>query len=282
MFSNLLRSVPGYRSHVIWKQIVASVGYFALLLNALGSAISLLVSLETVLIVWLAADAWGLRSRIPALSTGNFVHKALAWAGILFVAVVSLAVVTGANSQPKSVPSEVAAVVPTTTPGTSTEPPAPTALPPTPVPPSPTTPPSPSFIQGLTRVDVTINLERRGFQCSGQQFMRNRVAWVCRSAALDGSYEFTVDIQGASSTQIDFVNAIALNYGSRPTEQVAVDFLGYIASVPYEGSRPAEARQWLIQNIAAGGEMTIGTAHFRLFGSGRNRNLQITSLGYAQ
>ena len=55
-----------------------------------------------------------------------------------------------------------------------------------------------------------------------------------------------------------------MNYSSADTNDKSKDFLGYVASIPYEGSKPAEAREWLKNNIHHNASITIGNVRFEI------------------
>ena len=77
-------------------------------------------------------------------------------------------------------------------------------------------------------------------------------------------------------TQIEYVTATALGYGNAG----AATFLGFVATLPYDGARPNEARQWVEERVTrGGGETTIGAAVFRLSGPQDARTLDIKAVG---
>src|SRR5690606_22452325 len=88
------------------------------------------------------------------------------------------------------------------------------------------------FIPGLTAVDVTGNVERRGLTCEGPTTEPAGVSWFCS----DGT--FVVSASGASPTRLRAVSAGAVGVD----DQTAAAFLGYIATLPYDTSQPEEAR----------------------------------------
>ncbi|CAN5820491.1 hypothetical protein BH23CHL2_BH23CHL2_24240 [soil metagenome] len=96
--------------------------------------------------------------------------------------------------------------------------------------------------------------------------------------------DYEVSITGADADHIRSANAIFFNYSHEPTASQATDFLGFIATIPYENARPDQAQQWVLDQVAAveGGHeasAAFGGATFALFGNERTRTLQITGLG---
>ena len=76
--------VPGYRSANRWKQLVASISYIVLafwLLQVLVGRVGLAVfALAILATVWLALNAWNLRSRVPLLSSSSRGQHLAGWA----------------------------------------------------------------------------------------------------------------------------------------------------------------------------------------------------------
>jgi hypothetical protein len=62
-----------------------------------------------------------------------------------------------------------------------------------------------------------------------------------------------------------------------PSDEAAADFLGFVATLLYEGAEPARARQWVVENVSSGGKLTIGNANFELSSEERARVLRIVS-----
>lgn len=112
------------------------------------------------------------------------------------------------------------------------------------------------FIEGLTAADITINLEQTfGFECDDPQDARSRVRYSCESPEDPGSY---VEVFGSGPTEIENVAAFSSSF--------ARDLLSYVATLPYEGSRPAQAKRWVLSHLGdSEAHLTIGTARFSLF-----------------
>ena len=67
-----------------------------------------------------------------------------------------------------------------------------------------------------------------------------------------GQVEYEVQIQGASPTQIDLINALVFQYTQAPDDGLVVRFFGAIAMLPYQSAQAARARQWVQDEFAAG------------------------------
>jgi len=146
-----------------------------------------------------------------------------------------------------------------------------------------TTPASsaPEFITGLTAADVKLNLERRGFHCDGPVALATLQSWTCKSSQ-GTDIEFVVEVQGKDSTRIRSVDATVLQYNAQPSDAIAAEFLGFIATLPYENAEPARARDWVRSNIAkSGSELTIASARFELTraNTGRAHILDMIAVG---
>jgi len=179
---------------------------------------------------------------------------------------------------PKPSPTPTPIRTPTPTPFVPTPSPAPPIPTPTPVPQPTPTPSAPTQIAGLAAADVTINLKDKGFKCTGPTI--NKFAtWECDFMPDSGAFEYHVEVMGRTPTNIFSVDCTVLNFSTLSTEEIAGEFLGYMATLPYKDSDPTTARQWVDDHLVDGGKMTIGTAQFYLYGSGANRILEMTAPG---
>ena len=66
-----------------------------------------------------------------------------------------------------------------------------------------------------------------------------------------------------------------------PKDSIAIDYLGFLATLPYDGSDPQQAREWIentLPRITGNGdvkETIIGNIRFQLYGSSSNMSLKI-------
>jgi len=128
------------------------------------------------------------------------------------------------------------------------------------------------FIPGLAAVDVYGNLEDRDFDCSGPKRLRTRLTWTCELDA--GPAEYIVDVWGKSPTQIELVEGNAFVYSGN-VDRLAKPFLGFLATIPYRGARPAAARTWVEANIGRQAQRRFGPVLFVVYGKARARFLEI-------
>ncbi len=146
-----IRSVPGFRSGIVWKILLAIVGYAVILLFMVGSLATawwggVLFGVGVLLVVVLAANGWGLRTRLPMFGSDSRGAAGIAWVVLILLVVGSTAV-----ALPPTRPANLtASAVATPTPIQETFPsprPSPKAAPPAPKPspkPSPKPTPTPS------------------------------------------------------------------------------------------------------------------------------------------
>jgi hypothetical protein len=130
------------------------------------------------------------------------------------------------------------------------------------------------IIPGLTAVDVYGNFTNKGFILE-KNFTPEGSSWICKSS--DAESEFIVDVYGSSPTNIINIRGTVLNYSTKKTTDIAKDFLGYLASIPYENSHPEIAKEWILNNIERGGTTVISNVKFEILANGeRNRILNIS------
>lgn len=121
---------------------------------------------------------------------------------------------------------------------------------------------SDEFIPGLTAADVKLNLTDRGFECGEPLVGDEYISYQCNQKT--ASYEYIVEFDGISPTKIISVQASALNYGNESLEVVAKDFLGYLATLPYEGSTPEDAKLWVQEMIGQSETNEFGGVQMRV------------------
>lgn len=135
------------------------------------------------------------------------------------------------------------------------------------------------FIPGITAADVKLNFTDRGFTCDGPRMTNDEDlgSFVLYSCELKtDEYELLVEFDGESVTDVLSVQGTVLNFSNRTLEDVASEFIGYVATLPYEGSNPEEARAWAQQNIGVKAETEIGGVKFDSAGTERSTILTIS------
>ena len=133
----------------------------------------------------------------------------------------------------------------------------------------------PTAIPGLVPVEVYGNLKARGFGCEGPARVGGESVRRCTGS--DTRAEYTVEIWGPDASSVRLVEATVLSFDPSTTNETAADFLGHLATVPYEGSNPEEAKLWVQDNVDTTRPLTtkIGGAEYVLSGSGDARILEI-------
>ena len=89
------RAVPGFRTATRWKQVVAVVGYLiiaAWIIQIASNPALGVFGLLSLAAVWLATDAFGLRTKLPAFGSGNRFAAGGAWAALVIAMFVSAAI----------------------------------------------------------------------------------------------------------------------------------------------------------------------------------------------
>lgn len=129
--------------------------------------------------------------------------------------------------------------------------------------------PDPGDIPGLAAVDVYEPLESRGFEVKSERmsdsFYGGSVSmWTCTS--FPGVVVCSVDFSGRSADSIRSVRAIvststAAAAHSRP---IAEELIPFIATLPYDGATPREARAWVLANLGNNTSRVFGSVYFGL------------------
>jgi hypothetical protein len=139
----------------------------------------------------------------------------------------------------------------------------------------------PYWIAGLAVPDIVSHLADHGLDCEGPRPRGETMSsWECRPPSKAGGVEREVPIVGQDRERIRSVTArVSGDDSGMPPEEAAADFLGFVATLPYEGADPARAGQWVRENVTSGGKLTIGTANFELYSEERARILRIIAAG---
>jgi hypothetical protein len=129
-------------------------------------------------------------------------------------------------------------------------------------------------------VDVYGDLEDRGFTCEGPDPIgEGEVWWTCESS--DVGAEYMVEIWGPDASSVRLVEATVLSYDPSATNELVADFLGFVATVPYEGSNPEEAKLWVEENADATRKVSteIEGVEYTLAGNATSRILEMRPPG---
>lgn len=139
----------------------------------------------------------------------------------------------------------------------------------------------PVTIPGLSAWDVTGNMRQRGFTCGAVWYgATGLMNWDCESSTGTGLLASTlkVHVTAEDVDRLQSIDAVAMQLAS-PDDKLAGDFLGFVATMPYRGSEPTRARDWVKANLVKGGTTVIGGVRFSLFGPATGRTLQMVAAG---
>lgn len=120
------------------------------------------------------------------------------------------------------------------------------------------------FIPGLQPVDVHLSLEERGFKVE-RVMDQSGITWNCTQEGPSVTYK--AEVFGPEVEVLGGVRATVMADGANKTAEAGRDFLAYMCSLPYDGSKPEEAKAWLLENYdQETASTTIGTVRFTLHG----------------
>ena len=117
--------------------------------------------------------------------------------------------------------------------------------------------------------DVTVNLEQRGFTCGSVEQGQLYYVRTCKEDTVD--YSLRVDIYGREAFSIDLIESAVLQFVN-PDNEFAASFLGFMATMPYDGAIQQEARDWVettLPTLKGQGdvrEIVFAGVNFRLYG----------------
>lgn len=145
----------------------------------------------------------------------------------------------------------------------------------------PTLQPQPAVgIPGLAFPDITFNLKDRGFTCTDtfNKLPSGLYTWTCERN--DPTFTSIVTVYSRTINNVDLIEADVALYAN-PDDQIAILILGFIATMPYTGSTPDQARSWVettIPTITQSGDhriMEFGGVQYDLYGDPHHRSLEI-------
>lgn len=116
-------------------------------------------------------------------------------------------------------------------------------------------------IPDMKAADVYINFQERGFKINKN--IKNEGTDIhCELSTSDVKYD--VIITGCTPNKIISVEAMTTDYSGNNLEAVK-SFIGFVATLQYENSKPEEARKWVEENINIdGAKTTIGGVTFSI------------------
>lgn len=140
-----------------------------------------------------------------------------------------------------------------------------------------------SVIPGLKPVDVYGNFTKKGFTLEKDFFDPQQPIWRCIEETQ--RHRMMVEVFGRSGSDVTLVRGTFFNYSAQDTDESAADFLGYVASIPYEESQPANAKSWVLKSIGTNATATIAGVSLELIANSdapRCRMLIIQPAGKSQ
>ncbi|MCL4296132.1 MAG: hypothetical protein KJ077_10410 [Anaerolineae bacterium] len=127
-------------------------------------------------------------------------------------------------------------------------------------------------IPGLEAADVIVSLEERDFTCTqAEKHEAGYYSWTCKEEA--GDYSVEVNICGETLRTVDYISVYTLDFGTNG--ELLSLILGFVATAPYEGAQPGEARVWVENNYRGNEshEATFGGVKYALYGEPSARSL---------
>lgn len=127
-----------------------------------------------------------------------------------------------------------------------------------------------AIIPGLNPADITVNLEQRGLTCAPVEEWAVYYFRSCKGSEGD-LVDIEVSIFGKQLFEVDYISASVYQYHSTPEPAIAAPFLGYMATLPYDGATPEVARMWVESTLPSitleeSGANKFGDVYYRLLG----------------
>lgn len=117
------------------------------------------------------------------------------------------------------------------------------------------------YLPGLTAADVHMNLTNKGFTLD-KRFGGGFIEYTCKKK--NSESEIIVEAYGRSASQIRYIEVTVLNYSQYNTNDISKWVCSYIATLPYEGSNPTQARDWVLRNISKTTSTIMGKVKFEI------------------
>ncbi len=104
------------------------------------------------------------------------------------------------------------------------------------------------FISGMAFIDIKGNLEGRDLATCREG--RGTSAWSLTCNGVTASVVLEVVALGDDPTKVAYVQATSTQT-TTASDRIAAAVLGFIATLPYDGAQPQQARSWVESNISA-------------------------------
>lgn len=118
-------------------------------------------------------------------------------------------------------------------------------------------------LAGLHASDLSKAARERGLACQEPVKEGAQAHWLCEARTPLTGYLF--EFYGKAPGRIEYIRLVITQSGPPKPENTG-PWLGYLASLRYEGSDADTARAWLEEHLQGGGQTTIGTAKWKLSG----------------
>jgi hypothetical protein len=103
------------------------------------------------------------------------------------------------------------------------------------------------LLPGLSAVNVTLNLEGQEFTCTAVKKVGSHYERTCLKG-LHSESLFQVVIFGREPFVVDFIETSVLQ-AKEPDNNIAAPLLGFMATLPYDGAIPEDAKAWVQSTI---------------------------------
>lgn len=120
-----------------------------------------------------------------------------------------------------------------------------------------------THLAGLHASDLTKAARERGLACQDPVRDRDQTHWSCEARTPLTAYLF--EFYGGVPGRLEYIRLVITQSGAPKPENTG-PWLGYLASLRYEGADAAAARAWIEDHLQGGGQTTIGTAKWKLSG----------------
>lgn len=122
----------------------------------------------------------------------------------------------------------------------------------------------PYWIEGLKTSEMLARLAERGLSCEGPiQRGETMSDWECEGYSEEDGVRYRASVVGRDE-DVRLVAASVEGEAGPPPDEAAMDFLAFVASIPYERTQRAQARQWVRENTSSGGKLELGSANLEL------------------
>ncbi len=132
------------------------------------------------------------------------------------------------------------------------------------------------WLRGLWASDIQKALPQPNVACQGPKKEGQTNAWSCEWGTVLVHYK--VLFYGSAPGKIEYVNASVVQ-ADQPKDARVLPLFTALAGLRFNGAEPAQARGWLEQSLASGGQTAFGPAKFKVSGDVTKRVLEIKASG---